>query len=169
MNEFLSSINDQKLQADLLPMKIAFIVTGFIFLAFLVWAVLRTQWKNFRFIFDLTEFLSYRAYGYSRVTRQWERIKSRLQTPNEAEYKLALMEADDILGNILLRIGFTQLTLAERLKNVTEAIIPNIQEVAQAHAVRNNIVHDPDYHLTLEQARKTLGVYEDAFRALDLI
>ncbi|MDO8654983.1 MAG: hypothetical protein Q7R48_00960, partial [bacterium] len=124
---------------------------------------------NFKLMFDLTEFLSYRAYGYSRVTRQWERIKSRLQTPNESEYKLALMEADDMLGSLLARIGFTEPTLAERLKNITEAIIPNVHEVIQAHAVRNNIVHDPDYHLTLEQARKTLDVYEDAFRALDLI
>ena len=59
--------------------------------------------------------------------------------------------------------------MAERLKNVTEAIIPNIQEVTKAHAVRNNIVHDPDYHLTLEETRKILTIYEDTFRALDLI
>ena len=79
------------------------------------------------------------------------------------------MEADDVLGNLLVRIGFSQPTVAERLKNVTEAIIPNIQEVTKAHAVRNNIVHDPDYHLTLEETRKILTIYEDTFRALDLI
>lgn len=169
MNEFISSITDPRIQAGILPLKIAFIIVGFAFLAFIVWAFFRTTWKNYKFMFDLTEFLSYRAYGYSRITHQWERIKNRLQTPNEAEYKLALMEADDVLGSLLVRIGFNQPTLAERLKNVTEAIIPNIQEVTKAHAVRNNIVHDPDYHLTLEQARKTLTIYEDAFRALDLI
>src|SRR3989344_4306432 len=169
MNELINSITDPGLQARLLPMKIAFIAAGLIFLAFTIWALLRTNWLQFKLMFDLTEFLSYRAYGYSRVTRQWERIKSRLQTPNESEYKLALMEAGDMLGSLLARIGFTQPTLAERLKNITEAIIPNLHEVTQAHAVRNNIVHDPDYHLTLEQARKTLDVYEDAFRSLDLI
>ncbi len=169
MNELIISISDPRLQAGILPIKIAFIITGFAFLAFIIWAFFHTTWKNYKFMYDLTEFLSYRAYGYSRITRQWERIKNRLQTPNEAEYKLALMEADDVLGSLLLRIGFNQSTLAERLKNVTEAIIPNVQEVAKAHAVRNNIVHDPDYHLTLEQARKTLAIYEDAFRALDLV
>ncbi len=169
MNELINSITDPQLQASLLPIKIAFIVAGLLFSAFIAWALVRTNWLQFKLMFDLTEFLSYRAYGYSRVTRQWERIKSRLQTPNESEYKLALMEADDMLGSLLARIGFTEPTLAERLKNVTEAIIPNVHEVAQAHATRNSIVHDPDYHLTLEQARKTLDVYEDAFRALDLI
>ena len=169
MNELIISISDPRIQAVILPIKIAFIITGFAFLAFIVWAFFHTNWKNFKFMYDLTEFLSYRAYGYSRITRQWERVKDRLQTPNEAEYKLAIMEADDVLGSLLVRIGFSQPTVAERLKNVTEAIIPNIQEVTKAHAVRNNIVHDPDYHLTLEETRKILTIYEDTFRALDLI
>src|SRR3989344_1360443 len=167
MNELINSITDPQLQARLFSLKVAFIVTGSIFLAFVVWALIRTSWKNFKLLFDLTEFFSFRAYGYSRITRQWEHIVKRLQTPNEAEYKLALMEADDILGNILKRIGFMQPTVEERLKNVTSAIIPNLEELMKAHEARNNIVHDPDYRFSLEQARKTLGVYEEAFRAID--
>jgi hypothetical protein len=169
MNDFISSITDPRLQDSLFTIKIVFIVAGLIFSGFVVWALFKTNWKYFKFLYDVHEFLAYRAYGYGRVTRDWERIKQRLQTPNEAEYKLAIMEADDMLASLLLRIGFAQPTLAERLKNVTPAIIPNLEEVTRAHAMRNNIVHDPDYHLSLEQARKTLDVYEDAFRALDLI
>ena len=169
MNEFINSITDPALQETLFPIRVAFIVIGIVFIVFTAWAFVKTGWKKFKWLFDLTEFFSYRAYGYSRITRQWERIKNRLQTPNEAEYKLAIMEADDMLGSLLARIGFMQPTILDRLKNVTPAIIPNVEELIGAHGVRNNIVHDPDYRLTLEQARKTIGVYEDAFRSLDLL
>ena len=84
MNELIISISDPRIQAVILPIKIAFIIVGFAFLAFIIWAFFRTTWKNYKFMYDLTEFLSYRAYGYSRITRQWERVKDRLQTPNEA-------------------------------------------------------------------------------------
>jgi hypothetical protein len=66
-------------------------------------------------------------------------------------------------------MGFKGETLGERLEIVTSAIIPNLQDLIQAHQVRNNVVHDPDYKLTLQEAQKTLEIYQVAFTNLDLI
>ena len=100
---------------------------------------------------------------------KWQKIQQRLETANEAEYKLAVIEADGMLNDILLRMGFRGETLGDRLKILTSAIIPNLNDVAQAHQTRNNVVHDPDYRLTLQEAQKTLEIYKATFTNLDLI
>jgi len=38
--------------------------------------------------------------------------------------------------------------------------LPNLEEARAAHQTRNNIVHDPNYRLSLDEARKILAVYE---------
>ena len=97
------------------------------------------------------------------------RYAHELETANEEEYKLAVIEADGILNDILLRMGFRGETLGDRLKTLTTAIIPNLLEVERAHQTRNNVVHDPDFRLTLEEAQKTIAIYEAVFSNLDLI
>lgn len=149
--------------------KIASIIVGSVLVIFIIVILLRTSWLNFQILFDLTEFLTYRPFGVPNLTRQWQRIRARLRTANESEYKLAIIEADGILGNTLFRLGFTQSTIAERLKQVNAAIIPNLDQIWEAHKTRNNIVHDPDYRLSMEEANRILRYYEETFKGLDLI
>jgi hypothetical protein len=131
--------------------------------------LVRSAWVKFLFLFDYTEFFTFRPYGLRRVVKKWQKIQQRLETANEGEYKLAVIEIDGMLSDILLRMGFKGETLGERLEIVTSAIIPNLQDLIQAHQVRNNVVHDPDYKLTLQEAQKTLEIYQIAFTNLDLI
>jgi hypothetical protein len=80
----------------------------------------------------------------------------------ESEYKLAVIEADSVLDDILKRMGFAGQTLGERLEKLTSASLTNIEEVREAHKTRNNIVHDPNYRLSLDEARKLISIYEKA-------
>jgi len=72
-----------------------------------------------------------------------------------------------MLNDILKRMGFGGETLGERLEKLTAATLPNLEQIWEAHKIRNNIVHDPDYRLTLDEARKVLGIYEQALRDLE--
>ncbi|MDO8470866.1 MAG: hypothetical protein Q7S63_02705 [bacterium] len=162
-------INSFASYEPLFAWKIASIFVGTVFLVFIIVILFRTSWIKFQLLFDLTEFLTYKPLGVPNLTRQWQRIRSMLRSANEGEYKLAIIEADGILGNTLTRLGFNQPTIAERLKQVSPAIIPNLDQIWEAHKVRNNIVHDPDYRLSLEEASKVLGYYEETFKSLDLI
>ena len=80
----------------------------------------------------------------------------------ESEYKLAIIEADSILDEILKRMGYMGDSLGERLEKLTSASLPSLDEVKDAHKVRNNIVHDPDYKMTLDEARITIASFEKA-------
>jgi len=165
----LSVINNPGLQETLTLVRWALITIGVVLLLFSLYVLVRTMWLKFAFLFDFSEFFTYRPYGLRRMTAKWQKVRSRLESTNEAEYKLAVIEADGILNDILLRMGFRGETLGDRLKSLTTGIIPNLEDVSKAHQTRNNVVHDPDFRLTLEEAQRTLEIYEVAFRNLDLI
>lgn len=167
--ETLSIINNPGLQSMLTPFKWIFGIIGILLLLFCVYVLFRTMWMKFAFLFDFTEFFTFRPYGLQKKIVQWQKIKARLESANEAEYKLAIIEADSMLNDILFRMGFKGETLGDRLKILTTAIVPNLHDVAKAHETRNSVVRDPDYHLILEETQRTLAIYEIAFSNLDLV
>lgn len=150
----------------LLILKILFIIVALILLGFIIFALAKTSWLKRLWIWDLVEFFSFRPYGVRKVVKAWAKITGRLETGLESEYKLAVIEADSILNDILKRMGFGGETLGERLEKLTAATLPNLKQVWEAHKIRNNIVHDPDYRLTLDEARRVLEIYEQALRDL---
>ncbi|MBI4138018.1 MAG: hypothetical protein HY482_00280 [Candidatus Wildermuthbacteria bacterium] len=167
--EILSIINAPGIQEFLFPVKIVFGGIGLLFFIFCAVVIFRTSWLKYSVLLDVTEFLTFRPFGLRRMTRRWNQIKDRLQTGVEAEYKLAVIEADSMISEVLGRMGFKGATLGDRLQAVTAAIIPNIEDLWVAHKTRNNVVHDPDYRLFLPEAEQTLAIYEKAFAALDLL
>lgn len=138
-------------------------------LAFIVWVIWKFSWKQHVLLFDLTEFFTYRAYGTGGLTHRWKNVLKRLETANEEEYKLAVLETDSMLDQSLKRMGFAGDTLTDRLQIVSTGVISNLPEVRQANAIRNNIVQDPNYKLTLSEARRIVEIYETVFHGLDLI
>ena len=80
---------------------------------------------------------------------------------------MAVIEAEELLNEALRRKGYEGETLADRLKKADSSILPNIEHVLEVHKIRNDIVHNPDYKLDLDQARRTIKVFEEAFRSLE--
>jgi len=60
-------------------------------------------------------------------------------------------------------------TLGEKLKKVKKTIFPNLDEVFQVHKIKSDIIYDPGFRLTLEQAKIFLGIYERALSNLEAI
>lgn len=152
----------------LLSLKIIFIVISLFFLVIIFYSLRKSSWLKNRFLQDMVEILTYRPYGIKKMAKIWSKIKGRLEAGSESEYKLAVIEVDSMLNDVLERMGFKGEILGDRLKQVTTDILPNIEETREAHKVRNNIVYDPDYKLTLDQARKVLKIYEQALRDLQV-
>jgi len=159
-------MNVNEIISILLILKIPFIVFTLICLIFIIYFTAKSSWLRYYLIQDLVEFFTYRPFGLKKIVKQWAKIKGRLETGLESEYKLAIIEADSLLNETLERMGYQGETLGERLKNITSDILPNLEQVWQSHKIRNNIVHDPDYTLSLDEAKKALAIYEKAL--LDL-
>ena len=167
MPEIISWLISPTFSGGLLILKILFIIVALILLGFIIFVLAKTSWLKRIWIWDLVEFFSFRPYGVRKVVKDWAKITARLETGLESEHKLAVIEADSILNDILKRMGFGGEILGERLEKLTAATLPNLEQIWEAHKIRNNIVHDPDYRLTLDEARKVLGIYEQALRDLE--
>lgn len=152
-----------------LASKIIFLILAFLFLAFIIYFLKKSGYFHIRIWQDVVEIFTFKPYGLEKIAKRWAKIKSRLETPSEAEQKLAIIEAEDILDEILQRMGYKGESLGERLKNLTPAQLSNIDQLLKAHQIRNNIVHDPDYRLSLDEARKSLESYEKAFQELQAL
>jgi hypothetical protein len=167
MENIISFILSPPLSGWSLILKILLIILSLFLFGFIIFALAKTSWLKRLLIWDLVEFFSFRPYGLRKIVKTWAKITARLETGLESEYKLAVIEADSILNDILKRMDLGGETLGERLEKLTTATLPNLEQIRGAHKIRNNIVHDPDYRLTLDEARRALDIYEQALRDLE--
>lgn len=105
-----------------------------------------------------------------KMKEKWAKIRQRLESPNEADYKVAIIEADEIIDGLVAGLGYKGENFGERLDNIPDSQIANIEGMRQAHEMRNRIVHDDKFVLSREDADIALGQYEEllrSFQALD--
>ena len=154
-----------------LVLKILFICISFYFIISIIYSMkyshyIQWLWGDSRE--SLEEFLTKRPYGVRKIEAEWGKIKKRLETASESDHKLAIIEADGILDSVLKNIGYKGDSLGDRLKLINVEIIPSLDKVWEAYNVRNCIVRDPDYKITLEKSKRTLDIYEKALNELDV-
>ncbi|MGB9743150.1 MAG: hypothetical protein ACPLW9_00290 [Minisyncoccales bacterium] len=151
-----------------LVIKFFFIIISSLFIVFIILGFLNTSWAEARFIINLREFFNYQPIEIRGYKKTWRKIKARLESGLEAEYKLAVIEAEELFEEILKKIGYPGEELLEKLEKLTPDIISNINEIKQAHQIRNQIVYDPNYHLSLEEAAKVINIFDKALQELDI-
>ena len=151
----------------LLGIKVAFIIFSLFLIGLIIFTLHKTSWLKYIFLQDAAEIVTYRPFGVKKIEKDWRKIIARLNMASEPEQKLAVIEADNIMNETLKRMGFAGNSLAERLTKLTSATLPNIEDLQAAHKVRDKIVHDPNYGLSLEETKNVLGVFEKALRDLD--
>jgi hypothetical protein len=149
--------------------RIIFIVFSFLMIGFIIWALIKTTWLKRYILWDMQEFLTYHPYGTKKLYKQWQKIKIRLESGLESEYKLAVMEADSLLDDVLRAMGIAGETLGEKLEKVTDATLPNMNKLLETRKIRNSIVHDPGYKLTLDESRSAVEVYEKSLADLQAL
>ena len=151
-----------------LVLKIFFIVLSALLAIGTVVFLRKSSWLRRYILEDLVEISTYRQYGVKTQEKAWSKIMARLNTGLESEYKLAIIEANSLMDDSLQKMGYKGDSLGEKLKNVPSLVLPNIKEVVEAHRIYGNIVHDPDYRLSLEETKENLAVFEKTFQELHL-
>ncbi len=168
-NTIINLITSSDVQAKLLPVKIAFLAISAILFGLIVFTQMKVTYLQLLFINDLQQFVRMKSYSQKKLTKQWDKIIGRLDAGAESDYKLAVIEADSLMDDSLKKMGYDGLTLEEKLGKLSSVVLPNIDELYEAHHLRNNIVHDPNYRFTLEDAKKALEVYGKSFRDLQIL
>jgi len=104
-----------------------------------------------------------------RSLRAWKQIQKRMESEEQSQWKLAILEADHILDEILKMSGYLGIRMEEKLELITPAQLANVDDVKNAHVVRDRIAKDPTYEITHEEAKEVISIYQQSFKELNLI
>ena len=102
------------------------------------------------------------------LSDKWGAILELLNGKDEPSWRMAVTEADKFFDEIMQRLGYSGDNFGERLKQIHPTEIKNLDNVWDAHRVRNSLAHDVDFKLSQDDARRAVGAYEEAMRDLDV-
>ncbi len=104
------------------------------------------------------------------VNPKWERVLAHVESQNENDWRLAILEADIILADLLGMLSLPGDTIADKLKAIEQSDFTTIDKAWEAHKVRNQIAHEgADFQLSQREARRVVELYRVVFEEFKII
>lgn len=101
---------------------------------------------------------------------RWASIEARVEENTPESWRIAIIEADIMLDDMLTKAGYSGKSLGEKLKSANPQSFTTIQDAWEAHKVRNEIAHvGSDFILTQKTAKETIMRFERVFREFGAI
>jgi hypothetical protein len=101
---------------------------------------------------------------------RWHYILTLVESPNESDWRVSIIEADSMLEEVLREKGFSGTTLGEILDSAKEAGYRSIGDAWAAHDIRNKIAHEGvDYPISQVEARRVIRMYQNFFEEIQVI
>jgi len=164
IKDFVYFISSPSIQAMVLPAKFILICFSIFFLGAVIWFYRNSTYLQYKFLQDVTEFISKEPYGLRKINKGFKEIKKRIESGSEADLKLAIIEADDFLYETLVDMGYEGSSFEELVESASKKIFSHGEKVLSAHKIRNDIVYKSDYRLDSQKAKEILSMYEAAVK-----
>ncbi len=99
------------------------------------------------------------------LSEKWAEVEKNINSKNPSDWRVAIVDADIMLGTILARHGYPGETIGDQLKAVDKDDMLTLQDAWAAHAVRNNIAHGgTDFQINEREAKATIALYKKVFQ-----
>jgi len=97
-------------------------------------------------------------------------VQQHVASGNPNDWKLAIIEADIILGEVLHEAGYAGKTIGDQLKSASTSNFSSLQDAWDAHLIRNKIAHEgADFVLTQQAAKAAMIKYQRVFKEFGAI
>ncbi|MCX6730077.1 MAG: hypothetical protein NT058_01090, partial [Candidatus Portnoybacteria bacterium] len=93
-----------------------------------------------------------------KMFKRWVKIERRFNSGIEANYRLAILEADNLYDESLKILGYG-----------AEKDLSNIDEIKKARRIKNQIIDNPNFKLTREDAAYSLIAYKRGLEELEIL
>jgi hypothetical protein len=104
------------------------------------------------------------------VNEKWQNVLVHINSENQSDWKLAILECDIMLGDLLEKMGYMQESIGEKLKVIEPSDFTSIEYAWEAHKIRNAIAHDgSEFLINDREAKRVIGLYEAVFREFEYI
>ncbi|MDO8729319.1 MAG: hypothetical protein Q7K26_05560 [bacterium] len=102
--------------------------------------------------------------------KKWEKVMKYANSDNASDWRLAIIEADVILEELLHSAGYVGESIGEMLKSVDKNEFLTIDDAWEAHKVRNAIAHSgADFQLSERETRRVIALFEKVFKEFQVI
>lgn len=98
------------------------------------------------------------VFSKKKIAKRWTKIENKLNSGIEANYKLAVIEADKLFDMILKNFGY------ERGKKLT-----SIDEIKAAGKIKDKIFEDKKIKISKEEAEKLIEAYKKGLEELEVL
>lgn len=99
---------------------------------------------------------------------RWTKVLALVESDNPSDWKFAVLEADVLLEEEITQLGFEGDSFAEKLKKIKREDLASVDDIWEAHRVRNLIAHKgSDFVLTKRQARSVVSLFGKALREIN--
>ncbi|MCK5021991.1 MAG: hypothetical protein KAR54_01970 [Candidatus Pacebacteria bacterium] len=121
-------------------------------------------------IFDTVITSKFDLDGVEMKNERWEKILEYVNSDSPAEWRLAVLDADVILDEMLIKSGYHGDTIGEKLKSIERSDFETIDSAWEAHKIRNEIAHrGSDTILTQRTAKKAIESFRQVFKEFEYI
>ena len=101
---------------------------------------------------------------------KWKIIAEHIESENPNDWRLAILEADIALGEMLDKSGYRGEGIGEQLKSADKSDFSTIDDAWEAHKIRNSIAHEgASFMITEREAKRVVGLYKKVFEEFDYI
>lgn len=157
-------------QSLLFSMQNILTVVGVVFLGGIFWTTIRIQ--NIHH----AEQKKYEPIHIEEIEAkekliQWQVVLDHINSESPAEWKLAILEADSMLDDILDSEGYQGESIGDKLKSMDPSDLPSYSDAWEAHKVRNQIAHEGAATMDFSKkiARDTITKFGKVFKDLGYI
>ena len=105
-----------------------------------------------------------------RKQEKWNRLVDLATSEDHGVWRLAIIEADVMLDDMLESFGYQGDGVGERLKQANRDSFRTLDKAWEAHKVRNTIAHaGSDFELTQREVRRVIDMYKQVFEEFNYI
>lgn len=106
----------------------------------------------------------------SDKNERWEHVTTLAASENPGDWRVAIMEADIMLDDLVTKMGYGGDTLGDKLKRIEKSDFTTLDLAWEAHKVRNRIAHHgSDFILTHRETKRIIDLYRSVFEEFDFI
>lgn len=135
-----------------------------------VYCVMRTfQIRQAEYKQYLATSKSVAAHDVPKTRLRWDKILEQASSENEQSRRLAILEADIMLSELLDDLGYRGETIGDKMRQVQRTEFNTIDQAWEAHRARNVIAHEAGHTMSLHESQRVIGLYDRVFREFGFV
>ncbi len=94
------------------------------------------------------------------IQQEWEAILQKAEAAPPDSLMGAIIEADDLVDNVLKQMDIPGEHMADRLDELDPETTKSLEKLWRAHRIKNSLINVPDFEITAGEAQATLEDYK---------